>query len=218
MRCPVRSRSGSPFRFEPRAAPAAIAPVRRYAASAPSPPRAAPAWPQATLHVFRSCDRSISLSPSCLTAASVLNEFLQAVERFIPPLRDVLEIAPRRDRLFRLELPDALSAAPDTRDEPSCGEHVQVLGNGLASDRRPDRQPRYRQRAIGTKSGYQREPGFVTERRKYRRSAGNLARAAAIPRHIARCSRAAQSSQRRSPGRLQHVLAAGCDRSLTRSR
>jgi len=25
------------------------------------------------------------LSPSCLTAASVLNEFLQAVERFVPP-------------------------------------------------------------------------------------------------------------------------------------
>src|SRR5881397_901340 len=62
MRCPVRSRSGSPFRFEPRAAPAAIAPVRRYAASAPSRPRAAPAWPQATLHVFRSCDWSLFLS------------------------------------------------------------------------------------------------------------------------------------------------------------
>src|SRR2546428_2409095 len=62
MRCPVRSRSGSPFRFEPRAAPAAIAPVRRYAASAPSRPRAAPAGPQATLHVFRSRDRSLSLS------------------------------------------------------------------------------------------------------------------------------------------------------------
>src|SRR5207253_4169827 len=36
-------------------------------------------------------------------AASGLDEFLQAVERLVPPLRDVLEIAPRRDCLFRLE-------------------------------------------------------------------------------------------------------------------
>ena len=37
-------------------------PVRRYAASVPSRPRAAPAGPRATLHVFRSCDRSLFLS------------------------------------------------------------------------------------------------------------------------------------------------------------
>src|SRR5437879_7674484 len=151
-------------------------------------------------------------------AASGLDEFLQAVERLVPPLRDVLEIAPRRDCLFRLESPDALSAAPDVRDEPSCGEHVQVLGNGLARDSRPGGKPRYRQRAVGAQSGHQREPGFIPKRRKYRRSAGNLARAAAIPRTIARCSRAAQPSPRRLSGMPQHALPAGCDRSLTRSR
>src|SRR5712691_7081947 len=64
MLCPRRSRSGTPSRFEPMAAPGATAPTRRYAASAPSRPRAAPAAPQATLHVFRSCDRSL-FSPSC---------------------------------------------------------------------------------------------------------------------------------------------------------
>src|ERR1019366_8180871 len=61
-RCPLsprRSRGGTPCRSDPRAAPAAAAPARRYAASAPSRPGATPAGPPATLHVFRSYERSL---------------------------------------------------------------------------------------------------------------------------------------------------------------
>lgn len=72
-----------------------------------------------------------------MVPSSFLNEILKTVERFVPPLRDVLEIALRRFHLFRLEFPDALSAAPYIRDEPGGGEHGQVLGNGLARDSRP---------------------------------------------------------------------------------
>ena len=58
-----RVRIDKKYRFDPRAAPAASARVRRYAASAPSRPRATAAGPQATLHVFRFCVRSL-FSPS----------------------------------------------------------------------------------------------------------------------------------------------------------
>jgi hypothetical protein len=49
----------------------------------------------------------------------------------------VLEVAPRRFRLFGLEFPDPLSAAPHIRHEPSAGEYVQMLGNRLPRDSRP---------------------------------------------------------------------------------
>src|SRR5205085_11192935 len=51
-------------RSEPTVAPAAAAPVRRCAALAPSPPRAARAGLQATLYVSRSCASSSFFSPS----------------------------------------------------------------------------------------------------------------------------------------------------------
>src|ERR1700682_6038974 len=126
------------------------------------------------------------LSPSLF-----LNEFLQTVECFVPSLRDVLQIGPRRFHLSRFEFPDTLSAAPHIRDEPSGGEYVQVLGDGLPCDSRPGGQPRYRERAVGAQPVHQLEPGFVTERRKDRRGARSLARGGATSRHIARCSRAA---------------------------
>ena len=75
-----------------------------------------------------------------------------------------------------------------------------------------------RTRAVGAQPGYQRQTRFVTERRKHRRRARNLAQARAMPRHIARCSRAAQPIPRHSCGTLRHAAPAGCGRSLTRPR
>src|SRR6266849_4222084 len=149
---------------------------------------------------------------------SFLDELLQADERFVPSLRNVLEIGSRRFHLFQLELPDALAATPHIRDEPSRGEHVQVFGNGLSCNSRSGGQPGNRERALGAQSGHQRQPGFITERSKHRRSARDLAPAGAMKRHIARCSPVPQPSPRRSFEVLQHALPPGCDRSLTRPR
>jgi hypothetical protein len=41
---------------------------------------------------------------------SFLNESLQPLERLVPPLCDMVEIAPRRLHLSWLELPDSLAA------------------------------------------------------------------------------------------------------------
>src|ERR1700733_2146770 len=62
MRCLHRFQTGTPCRFEPTAALAAAAPARRCAGSAPSPPRAVPVGPHATLHVFQSYGRPSSVS------------------------------------------------------------------------------------------------------------------------------------------------------------
>src|SRR5258708_23664307 len=80
---------------------------------------------------------------------SFLDELLQTVERFVPSLRDVLEIGSCRFHLFQLELPDALAATPYIRDQTSRGKHVQVLGDGLTRDGRSGGQPGDRERAIG---------------------------------------------------------------------
>src|ERR1700682_609056 len=68
---------------------------------------------------------------------SFLNKFLQTVECFVPPLRYVLQVAPRRFHLFRLEFPDVLAAATHIGDESNSSEYVQVLRNGLARYSRP---------------------------------------------------------------------------------
>src|SRR5260370_20976400 len=110
------------------------------------------------LHRWRESGPStISISPSMGVKSRLLDELLQTVERFVPPLRDMVEIAPRCFDLFRLERPDPLSAAPPVRDQPSGGEHVQVLRNGLSRDSRPGGQPLYRQRPIGAQLGHERE-------------------------------------------------------------
>ena len=85
---------------------------------------------------------------------------LETVERFVPPLRDVLEIGSRRFHLFQLELPDALAATSHIRDEPSRGEHVQVLGDRLSRDSRSGGQPGNRERALGAQPGDQRQPAL----------------------------------------------------------
>ncbi len=45
-----------------------------------------------------------------MVPSSFLHESLQTTERFVPSLRDVLEIGSRYFHLFWLELPDALAA------------------------------------------------------------------------------------------------------------
>jgi len=45
-----------------------------------------------------------------MVPSSFLHEFLQTTERFVPSLRDVLEVGSRYFHLFWLELPDALAA------------------------------------------------------------------------------------------------------------
>src|ERR1700687_4929380 len=114
--------------------------------------RRARAVPSARLPSRRSWCRSARLRPRCSKAwllPSFPDELLETVERFVPPLRDALEIGPRHFHLFRLELPDALAPTPYIRDEPSRGEHVQVLGNRLARDSRSGGQPGNRERALG---------------------------------------------------------------------
>jgi hypothetical protein len=105
--------------------------------AAASPSVAVSAVAVAAVLALASPQTTATLFFKSMIPPSLLNEFLQTVEGFVPPLRDVLEIAPRRFHLLRLEFPDALSAAPHIRDEPSRGEYVQVLGNGLARDSRP---------------------------------------------------------------------------------
>src|SRR6266852_4007344 len=80
---------------------------------------------------------------------SFLNESLETVEGFVPPLGDVLEIGSRHFHLFQLELPDALATTAYIRDEPCRGEHVQVLCNRLSRDGRSGGQPGNRERTIG---------------------------------------------------------------------
>src|ERR1700682_366727 len=97
----------------------------------PTMRRRARASPSARLPSRLSWCPSARWRPRCSKAwflPSFLDELLETVEGFVPPLRDVLEIAPRRHHLFRLELPDALATTPQIRDEPSGGEHVQMLG------------------------------------------------------------------------------------------
>src|SRR5713226_8962846 len=133
--------------------------------------RRARASPSARLPSRLSWRSSALLRPCCSKAwflPSFLDDLLQTVERLVPSLRDVLEIGSRRFHLFQLELPDTLAATPHIRDEPSRGEHVQMLGNGLSRNSRSGGQPRNRERALGAQSGDQRQPGFITERRKHR--------------------------------------------------
>src|SRR5438445_576336 len=132
------------------------------------------ASPSARLPSRLSWRSSARLRPCCPKAwflPSFLHELLQTVERLIPSLRDVLEIGSRRFHLFQLELPDTLAATAHIRDEPSRGEHVQVFGNSLSRNSRSGGQPRNGQRAFGAQPGDQRQPGFIAERRKNRRSA-----------------------------------------------
>src|SRR5260370_37148355 len=103
---PRRSRSGTPCRFEPRVAPAAAAPARRSAASAPSRTRAGLAGPQATLRVFRSCGRSSFLSFRTSHGADLSARSAAAIEQVCP---------------VGLEPPDAGAA-----------RHLQPLEHGAA--------------------------------------------------------------------------------------
>src|ERR1700682_1311041 len=95
---------------------------------------------------------------------SFLNKFLQTVECFVPPLRDVLQVAPRRFHLFGLEFPDALAAATHIRDETRSGDYVHVRRPGRARDGGSGDQPRDQEWPTGAHRGNEREPGFVTER------------------------------------------------------
>src|SRR3984893_10446590 len=165
---------------------------------------------------WRSSDRLRPRGSKAWFLPLSLDELLQTIERFVPSLRDVLEIGTRRFHLFRLDLPEELAPAPDIRDEPSRGEHGQVLGNRLSRDGRSSGQPGNRERASGAQPGDQRQPGLVTERRKYRGGAGNLAPAGAMKRHIVRRSPAPPPIPRRSSEGLQHAVRAECHRSLTR--
>src|SRR5258706_4527731 len=118
--------------------------------------RRALASPSARLPWQLSQRSSARLRPRCSKAwllPSLLNEFLQTAEGFVPSLRDVLEIGARGLHLFRLELPDALASTPPVRDEPSRGEHAQVLCNRMSRDGSTARQPRKRERTLGAQSG-----------------------------------------------------------------
>src|SRR5258706_14666870 len=99
--------------------------------------RRALASPSARLPWQLSQRSSARLCPRCSKAwllPSLLNEFLQTAEGFVPSLRDVLEIGARGLHLFRLELPDALASTPPVRDGPRRADHVQVLWNRLSRD------------------------------------------------------------------------------------
>jgi len=90
---------------------------------------------------------------------SFLDDPLQAIERLVPPPRDLVDVPARIVDLARLKLPDPLPPAPDAADEARSGQDVQVLGDGLAGDDRAGGEPCDRQRAACAKPGHEREPG-----------------------------------------------------------
>jgi hypothetical protein len=92
----------------------------------------------------------------------LLDELRQTAERFIPTLRDLVEIAAGRFHLIWFQLPDSLTATPNITDEAGAGQNIQVLRDGLSRDRSAGAQPRDGERAVRAEPGHNREPVFVT--------------------------------------------------------
>src|SRR5262245_37775828 len=75
-----------------------------------------------------------SLPNTVKARRSILDELLQASQRFVPALRDPLQVARGVGEAAGVELPDALAPAPEVAHETRAGEDAQVLRDRLARD------------------------------------------------------------------------------------
>src|SRR5262249_53440641 len=102
----------------------------------------------------------------------------------VPLARDPVEVLVGVGEPPRHERPDALPAAAIAADETRVREHLEVLGDRLTRDARPDAQAYDRARTAGGQAAEQAQPGLVAERREeWGRVPDARGRAAASLRH-----------------------------------
>ncbi|HLJ57772.1 MAG TPA: hypothetical protein VKT77_22235, partial [Chthonomonadaceae bacterium] len=61
----------------------------------------------------------------------LLHEVAEPVDRGVPALRYLVEIAARRFELRRLQLPNPFAPTTPAAHQTGVGKDLQVLGNGL---------------------------------------------------------------------------------------
>ena len=104
----------------------------------------------------------------------VLDERSQALQRLIPVLGDLVEVAACLLEPGCIERPDAFPPPPAIMDEAGISEDLQVLGDRLARHGGAGREPGDRLGTAGAEAVYQREPRLVAQRREERRRVGGL--------------------------------------------
>lgn len=106
---------------------------------------------------------------ACPLCSTRFDECLEALERAIPALRDLIEMATHFGEPLGFQLPNRLAADPLASDEACVRERAQVFRDGLTSDRRAIGEAHDRLRTRFAQPHDDAQASFIAERRKERR-------------------------------------------------
>src|SRR5262245_49414976 len=154
----------------------------------------------------RTLIRPNDFGEGCL--AFFLDKILQPGERFIPLLRNQVEVIPCRLQRFWLQLEQALTTCDLAAHDAGALKHSKVFGDGLSRHRRALCQLGDRTRGARAKARQERESCLVSERGEDRNMSSQQSHggqtATLFARHALRCFSTVPPNHRYSCERLPH--------------
>ena len=168
----------------------------------PASGRVRPWRPSGVVSGRRHCAR-----PRTRATPTSFDERLEARERFVPLLRDAVEVRPHGHEARGLQPIETLAAGALPSHDAGSLQHAQMLGDRLSRQRRALRQSRDRQRRAGAEPADQRQARGIAERGK--QTAGSTCRARRLCRRSNMLGDDAKIIQSDIPTKFpQHLLRA----------
>src|SRR5262249_52211074 len=105
----------------------------------------------------------------------LLHQRLESIDRLVPLVGDLVQVAARLGQALRLELVNLRPTLASAAYKPGVFQSVQMLGDRLARDARPLAEANDGLRPAGTQPGDDAQPRAIAERRKRWRGLGEVA-------------------------------------------
>src|SRR5215471_10084143 len=104
----------------------------------------------------------------------VLYQRLESIDRLVPLVGDLVQVAARLGQALRLELVNLRPTLASAAYKPGVFQSVQMLGDRLARDARPLAETNDGLGPAGAQSGDDAQPSAIAERRKHWRCLGEV--------------------------------------------